>query len=57
MNQMQKALLLAGAVIALAVLAMFDFVPQEFAQFGPIALLAVFPSLWMGKNCRFGAKQ
>ncbi len=50
MNQIQKALLLASAMIALAVLAVFDFVPQEFAQFGPIALLAIFPSIWLGKS-------
>ncbi|MDZ4306318.1 hypothetical protein [Allopontixanthobacter sp.] len=50
MTQIQKALLLASGMIALAVLAVFDVVPEEFAQFGPIALLAIFPSLWLGKS-------
>ncbi len=50
MTQIQKAFLLASAMIALGVLAIFDIVPQEFAQFGPIALLAIFPSAWMGKD-------
>lgn len=50
MTQIQKALLLAGAMIALGVLAIFDIVPEEFARFGPIALLAIFPSIWLGKS-------
>lgn len=50
MTQIQKALLLASAMIALGVLAVFDIVPEEFAQFGPIALLAIFPSIWLGKS-------
>lgn len=54
MTQIQKALLLAAAMIALAVLAMFEFVPEEFAQYGPVALLAIFPSVWLGRGrcCR-----
>ncbi len=50
MTQIQKALLLAGAMIALGVLAIFGIVPEELAQFGPVALLAIFPSAWMGKS-------
>ncbi len=57
MTQIQKALLLAGVMIALGVLAVFDFVPEEFAQFGPVALLAIFPSVWMGKGRGCGAKR
>ncbi len=57
MTQIQKALLLAGVMIALGVLAVFDYVPEEFAQFGPVALLAIFPSVWMGKGRRCGAKR
>lgn len=57
MNQIQKALLLGGAMIALAVLAVFDFVPEEFAQYGPVALLAIFPSVWLGRGRNCGAKQ
>lgn len=54
MTQIHKALLLAAAMIALAVLAVFEFVPEEFAQFGPVALLAIFPSVWLGRGrcCR-----
>ncbi len=52
MTQIQKALLLASAMIALGVLAVFDFVPEEFAQFGPVALLAIFPSIWLDKSRR-----
>jgi len=50
MTQYQKALLLAGAMIALSVLAIFEIVPEEFAQYGPVALLAIFPSVWLGKG-------
>ncbi|MGB3378167.1 hypothetical protein [Allopontixanthobacter sediminis] len=57
MTQYQKALLLSGAMIAVAVLAIFDFVPEEFAQYGPVALLAIFPSAWLGKNRTCRVKQ
>lgn len=50
MTQYVKALLLASGMIALGVLAVFDVVPDEFAQYGPIALLAIFPSVWLGKR-------
>lgn len=57
MTQIQKALLLAAAMIAISVLAVFDIVPQEYAQFAPIALIALFPSAWMGKDRGCGAKR
>ncbi len=57
MTQIQKALLLAAAMIAISVLAVFDIVPQEYAQFAPIALIALFPSAWMGKVRGCGAKR
>lgn len=48
MKQIQKALLLAAAMIGIAVLAVFDIVPEEIAQFAPFALLALFPGAWLG---------
>lgn len=57
MTQIQIALLLAAAMIAISVLAVFDIVPQEYAQFAPIALIALFPSAWMGKDRGCGAKR
>ncbi len=57
MTQIQKALLLASAMIAIAVLAVFDIVPQEYAQYAPIALIALFPSAWMGKGRGCGSKR
>lgn len=56
MPQIQKALLLAAAMIGIAVLAVLDIVPQEWAQYAPIALIALFPSAWMGKNRGCGKK-
>ncbi|MFZ1742590.1 MAG: hypothetical protein WAT93_07035 [Pontixanthobacter sp.] len=50
MTQIQKALLLATAMIGIAVLAVFDIIPEAYAQYAPIALLALFPSAWMGKD-------
>lgn len=53
MTQIQKALMLAAAMIAIAVLAVFGIIPEKIAQFAPMALIALFPSVWMGKgrNC------
>lgn len=50
MTQTKKALLLAAAMIGIAVLAVFDFVPEKWAQFAPLALIALFPSIWMGRG-------
>ena len=54
MTQLPKSLLLAGAMIGIALLAVFDIIPQEIAQFAPFALLALFPAAWLGsgKGCR-----
>jgi hypothetical protein len=38
---LKTPLLFAGAIIAIAVLAVFDIVPEEFAQFSVIALPAL----------------
>lgn len=53
MRQIHKALLLAAAMIGIAVLAVFDIVPEEVAQFAPFALLALFPGAWLrsGRSC------
>jgi hypothetical protein len=53
MTQIQKALALATAMIAVAVLAVFGVIPERIAQFAPFALLALFPTAWMGRGrCR-----
>ena len=53
MTQIQKALALATAMIAVAVLAVFGVIPERLAQFAPFALLALFPTAWMGRGrCR-----
>lgn len=50
MTQFSRALALASAMILIAVLAVFDIVPEQVAQFAPPALLAAFPSVWMGRR-------
>ena len=53
MKQYIAPLLLAAAMIAIALLAVFDIIPEKFAQFSPLLLLAFFPSVWLrnGRNC------
>lgn len=50
MPSTRPALLLAAAMLAIAVLAIFDVVPEQVAQFAPLALLALFPSAWLGRS-------
>lgn len=50
MNPIQKALLLGAAMIGTALLAIFDIIPETFAQWAPVALLAIFPSVWLGSS-------
>jgi len=57
MTQIQKALLLATAMIGIALLAELGIVSDGVAQFAPFALLALFPSVWMGTSRACGAKQ
>lgn len=52
MQQIQKALLLAAAMIAVAVLAVIGIIPQAIAQWAPFALLAIFPGAWLGTDRR-----
>jgi hypothetical protein len=47
MPQVWKPLALGLAIIALGALAIVDIVPEQFAQFGPILLLALFPGAWL----------
>ena len=50
MKPIPQALLLACAVLAVAVLAVFDIVPEAFAQFAP--LVAVPFIVRGGRSCR-----
>lgn len=59
MTQIQKAVLLAAAMIGAALLAVAGIVPEEIAQWAPLAMfamLAIFPSAWLGKTPNCGAK-
>lgn len=55
MAQIDKALLLAAAMIGISLLAVFGIIPESYAQWAPFALLAIFPSVWMGGSSRCGA--
>ena len=50
MAQIYKALLLAAAMIGISLLAVYNIVPEGVAQWAPFALIAIFPSVWMGSN-------
>jgi hypothetical protein len=50
MKPIPQALLLACAVLAVAVLAVFDIVPEAFAQYAP--LVAVPFIVRSGQRCR-----
>lgn len=56
MTQIQKALLLAAAMIGVALLGVAGIVPEAFAQWAPLALIALFPTVWMGSSRRTCAK-
>ena len=53
MTQTTKALLLASAMIGIALLAVFEIVPEEVAHYSPFLLLALFPGAWLRdrKSC------
>ena len=51
MKQYRAPLLLAFAMIAIALLAVFEIVPEEVAQFSPFLLLALFPTVWLRRSC------
>ena len=50
MARLHKSLMLASAMIGIALLAVFDILPDKIAQLAPLALLALFPSAWLGKG-------
>ena len=50
LKQIHKTLLLAAAMIGVGLLAIFDIVPEKIAQFAPLALLALFPGAWLGRD-------
>lgn len=50
MGQIHRALLLASAMIGIALLAVFELVPEWMGQYGPIALLALFPGAWLDRD-------
>ena len=56
MNQTTKALLLAAVMLSIGGLAVFDIIPEEVAQWAPLALLAIFPGVWLGRG-RCGARR
>lgn len=47
MKQFHLSLLLAAGMIGIALLAVFEFVPEEVAQYAPFLLLALFPDAWL----------
>ncbi len=53
MKHYRAPLLLAAAMIGIAMLSVFEFVPEEVAQYSPFLLLALFPHAWLRdrKSC------
>ncbi|MBX7481766.1 hypothetical protein [Qipengyuania qiaonensis] len=51
MTQTRKVLVPVTAMIAVAILAVFDVIPEQIAQFAPVALFALLPGAWIGRNC------
>jgi len=47
MKQIHIALLMAAAMITIALLAVFEYVPEEVAQYSPFLLLAFFAFGWL----------
>ena len=47
MKQFSAPLLLAFAMIGVALLSVFEYVPEEVAQYSPFLLLALFPHAWL----------
>ena len=45
MTRTQQALLMGGVLIAIALLAVFDVIPQEIAQYAPLAVVPFVLSL------------
>lgn len=50
MTQTQKALLLASAGISVALLAVFDLIPEAFAQYVPLLVVGLLPAVGIGTS-------
>ena len=50
MTRFQEALLLGAALIAVALLAVFDIIPEEIARFAPIAVVPLIVA--RHRSCR-----
>jgi hypothetical protein len=56
MTQSSRALVLASAMIGIALLAVFEVVPAEAAQFAPIGLMVFIPWVLGDHSCRVARK-
>lgn len=54
MTRIQQALLLASLVLAIALLAVFNIIPEAVAQLAPLAVVPFLVS--RQQSCRFFAK-
>ena len=54
MTRIQQALLLASLLFAIALLAVFDIIPEAVAQYAPLAVVPFLVS--RQQSCRFFAK-
>lgn len=52
MRRYLAPLALAALMMAVAALSILDIVPEQAAQFAPMALLAMFPRVWLGSGRR-----
>jgi hypothetical protein len=57
MTIIQKALLLAAAMIGVGLLKRFGIIPEKATIWAPLMLLALFPSIWMGRSRGCGEKR
>lgn len=52
MTRNSRALALATAMISIALLAVFDVVPAEVAQYAPLGLMVFVPWVLGDRSCR-----
>lgn len=52
MTQNSRALVLASVMIGIALLAVFEVVPAEVAQYAPIGLMVFVPWVLRDRSCR-----
>lgn len=55
MTQIQKALILASAMLVVALLAVNDLLPAAFAEYFPLGMLIFLPWVLNGKETSCGA--